>query len=881
MVQQKKRFRTESVIVYNMSMNVSSQIIKLLVENGFRHIETLFYYAESHIMWSDFYSNENVAIIVDFNICDKQKSIFNYELYTQKQNDYVFSHDLCLRFNCTDLESFKSRFERLMERGHLIEFSDDQVMQFGDIHTDSTALEFDFEKRFEEVYGIDALSYLQRELPLSDVNGRQTFIDFALSTENGMIAVEENGVAYHHPQLIGTEAYQKQLDKQNALSLFGYRIYRFSSMDIRNSEKMNSNILRFFGPKEQFRPSSGFLVTRDVQLYDHQKEALSQIRADRQLRKRVSLIVFPTAAGKSKIIETDIAELLLSNPNLRICIVAPTTAVVDDWQLRMSQLIKRIGGSIRIGRSLSDQIIISTYHLLWSNTYAIEPTFFDYLVIDEAHHVTAPLLKRALKFFTPTYLMGLTATPKEDKESFEFKEIFGEYETQLTIEEAMDRGVISPVRAFRVESNLDLSEVRFNGRNYINADLEKVIRVQSRNELIADVIQEHFSGPGFDSTQGIIFCTSIAHADEMAHILNDNGITALAAHSKLDNDAVRIFRESGVRFLTTCSMISEGWDCPQIGIVVMARPTLSKVLYLQQLGRGFRKHPGKECLFVIDVVDQYGSLAIPWNINSIFNNPYYVPFGDPRAHYKPGDLIIINGIKEIAVAIKEISTLTFEQLYGDLLSAEQAARSLFISTGTLITWIQTKKIESDLVIPFGRSKLHFFKPESIEGIREKFELGIHNDDTIYEDFFAFIQENVFTFSFKIIFLLALFKKADVNGEAVIDGVRGLYIRFYLERFDLDIKVDRDGCVYTREYLSNDKLITTSILSNPFEKFERKRFVFYNKDLSKISINTSLWSRLSNNDLSNIQSIMFQHLENYYRDLDGLQNVDYLRRNYEL
>ena len=161
------------------------------------------------------------------------------------------------------------------------------------------------------------------------------------------------------------------------------------------------------------------------------------------------------------------------------------------------------------------------------------------------------------------------------------------------------------------------------------------------------------------------------------------------------------------------------------------------------------------------------------------------------------------------------------------------------------------------------------------------ELGIHNDDTIYEDFFAFIQENVFTFSFKIIFLLALFKKADVNGEAVIDGVRGLYIRFYLERFDLDIKVDRDGCVYTREYLSNDKLITTSILSNPFEKFERKRFVFYNKDLSKISINTSLWSRLSNNDLSNIQSIMFQHLENYYRDLDGLQNVDYLRRNYEL
>jgi type I site-specific restriction endonuclease len=87
-----------------------------------------------------------------------------------------------------------------------------------------------------------------------------------------------------------------------------------------------------------------------------------------------------------------------------------------------------------------------------------------------------------------------------------------------------------------------LKEVRFYGRNYINADFEKVIRVQSQNELIADVILEHFCGQGLDSMPGIVFCTSTSHADEMVHIMNSNGISTLDAHSRVDNDAIQKFR---------------------------------------------------------------------------------------------------------------------------------------------------------------------------------------------------------------------------------------------------------------------------------------------------------------------------------------------------
>jgi len=341
-------------------MNVSDQIKEHLQKSGFSFVETLYYFSERQLMWSDFYSNGKVAIIIDYNICCKTPKIFDYELYTQKQNDYVYTHEHCLWFlSNNDFESFRNSFLKLTSSTQLIETPDEMSNQFGDLHLDSTVLEHDFEKRFEEVYGIDALGYLQREVALSDINGRQIFVDFALSTNNGMLAVEENGVTFHHPQLIGEEAYQRQLDKPNALSLFGYRIYRFSSLDIRNTEKLNSNIQRFFGPKDHFKATTGFLATRNVQLYDHQVEALSQIRRDRELGKRVSLIVFPTASGQSQITEEDVLSLLAIDSSLRICIVAPSIAVVDDWTSRMLGVVERSGLKISVGRSIDDQMVVS------------------------------------------------------------------------------------------------------------------------------------------------------------------------------------------------------------------------------------------------------------------------------------------------------------------------------------------------------------------------------------------------------------------------------------------------------------------------------------------------------------------------------------------
>ena len=106
------------------------------------------------------------------------------------------------------------------------------------------------------------------------------------------------------------------------------------------------------------------------------------------------------------------------------------------------------------------------------------------------------------------------------------------------------------------------------------------------------------------------------------------------------------FKEKNIRFLCACNMISEGWDYPELGILVMARPTMSKVLYLQQIGRGLRKTDQKKNVFIIDVVDEYGAMAKPWSMHSLFHNTNYIPMASIIREYHIGDMIEIDGLSE-------------------------------------------------------------------------------------------------------------------------------------------------------------------------------------------------------------------------------------------
>lgn len=776
---------------------------------------------------SKFYDNGTDMVIIDEDICDcnKGEAVFSYMLITDKQNNYMHQFNRVFRF----LGYSQEEVDRYLLNKE-ISATVDYTVSIGDRgeQADVSPLEFRFEQNFSNVYGMNALKYLSREYGICDEAGKNYFLDYLIRTKNGQYAIEENGVTYHHPQIIGEEKYRNQLHKQNTCMLWGIKLFRFSSEDCAFENRIEDDIKQFLGKDASNFVDDGLKIDRAVELYEHQTISLQEIQKRRSAGVKAFLIVLPTASGKSKIVEEDLRIFANDKPDFHALILVPGINILLDWRERVKKSLPE----------LVDHIEIRTYAYMARHYTEMPSDYYNYLVVDEAHHAVAPILKRVIQYYDTDFTVGLTATDQRpDKKKLET--VFGTYSTSLSLKEAMKKEIVAKANVYRIETNIDLSKVRFNGKDYVNADLEKRIRVTSRNELIVNVLKEYFLEGEAGKRQGVIFCVNVAHANEMAKLLNQAGILASSytRQTKNQDTVMNAFKQKEIRFLCACNMISEGWDYPELGILVMARPTLSKVLYLQQIGRGLRKTDRKKNVIVIDVVDEYGAMVKACNMHSIFANPYYVPFGDiTKMDYKPGEMVIIDGMEERIERISEVDIDSFEDKYGNYLSQEQIAREYFVSTGTVISWIKKGKIIPSAEYKFGSRSIYLFSPDDVEKYRKELNIKEHNDNTIKQDFFDFLEERDYSLSYKMPFMLSFIKAVNTIGDADIEKVLDGYIGFYQNRIDRGLPVDRSTCPYNQKTLKDRKAISRNMLTNPFEKFERKRFLYYSKDLSVISMN---------------------------------------------
>ena len=729
---------------------------------------------------SRFYDDGVDMVIIDDEICSCRdgEQIFPYTLITDKQNHYMKIYRRVFRFLGFDPETIEKCLQKSRQE---VLYSTKKISERGE-HADSSPLELLFEQNFTDVYGMRALKYLQKEYRISDEDGNNYFLDYLVDTADSRVAIEENGIHYHHPQLIGIEGYRKQLRKQNTCALWGLKLYRFSTEDCRFKDRIEDDIRSYLGKDTDGFREAGLLLERKTELYDHQEISLAQIEERREKGICAFLIVLPTAAGKSRIVEEDIQKFAAGKEQFRALILAPNTNIIADWKERIDKDLQ----------PLQDRIDIKTYSYTVRHYHEKTRDYYSYIVVDEAHHAVAPMLKRVIQYYAPEFLVGLTATDQRpDKKRLE--EIFGNYTTELSLKDAMEKGVVARANVYRIETNIDLSHVRFNGKDYVNADLEKSVRVTSRNELIVNVLKDYFTEGDAGKRQGIIFCINKAHTKEMARLLNAAGISAqdYSGDTKHPEKVMQEFKEHKIRFLCACDMISEGWDYPELGILVMARPTLSKVLYLQQIGRGLRRTSIKKNVFVIDVVDEYGAMVRPCSMHAIFGNSLYVPFGDiTRQDYLPGQMIEIDGITERVERIVEVDIHTFEEKYGDYYSQEQLAREYFVNTGTITSWIRKGKITPTAEFPFGSKKISLFSPEDVEKYRKELNIQEHNDETVRDDFFAFLEERDYSLSYKMPFLLSFIDHMDTIGDAKIEDVLTDYIAFYQDRINKGLPVDR-------------------------------------------------------------------------------------------
>jgi len=334
-----------------------------------------------------------------------------------------------------------------------------------------------------------------------------------------------------------------------------------------------------------------------------QSEALKALSGTRSHGFRRGLVVMATGLGKIYLAAFDSSRMGAR----RVLFVAHREEIL----LQAEASFQRVHTKARVGRFTGSQKD-SEVDLLFASVQTLsrpnhlekfDPDHFDYVVVDEFHHAAAPTYRRLLQHFRPRFLLGLTATPDRTDQS----DILSLCDDNLVytrqLFDGVELGLLSPFSYFGIYGEtVDYREIPWRNGRFDPSSLSNKLATLGR----ARHVLRHWRDKAQHRT--LAFCISKRHADFMAERFRREGIRAEAVYqgSNLDRSAALEQLDSGeLQAIFAVDLFNEGVDLPAIDTVMMLRPSESKVLFLQQLGRGLRRHPAKEHLVVLDFIGNH------------------------------------------------------------------------------------------------------------------------------------------------------------------------------------------------------------------------------------------------------------------------------------
>jgi superfamily II DNA or RNA helicase len=348
----------------------------------------------------------------------------------------------------------------------------------------------------------------------------------------------------------------------------------------------------------------------DITAFPHQKDILEQLTVERLVHQRYrNLIVAATGTGKTLISAFDFEQLLKVKPDATLLFVAHREEILRQAREAYRGVLKNSGfGELWVGGLRPDhyrQMFVSVQTLnLQLEQLKITSDYYDYIVIDEVHHIAASSYRAILRYFSPTILLGLTATPERHDGGDILGDFCGVIAAELRLPDAINRRHLCPFQYFGIDDDTDLRGIPWHRGRYDIAQLTNVYtHNQSRVAKIVRSLQEIVTD--ITAMKALAFCVSREHANFMVQQLLLRGINADVLTS--DNSHERQQKQQAIRsgqinILCVVDIFNEGIDIPEVDTLLFLRPTESLTIFLQQLGRGLRLAEGKECCTVLDFV---------------------------------------------------------------------------------------------------------------------------------------------------------------------------------------------------------------------------------------------------------------------------------------
>jgi superfamily II DNA or RNA helicase len=356
--------------------------------------------------------------------------------------------------------------------------------------------------------------------------------------------------------------------------------------------------------------------------HPYQRKTLTKLKQHRKNGKKIALVVMATSLGKTLVSAWDLnsqlkkggkALFLAHRKDIVVENAEKFNSVINEKSLRFKLGVCFSGKKIK-----DEKIVFSTFQTIRTYMHELPKGFFDYIIIDEAHHSPAKTYAEVINYFTPGFCLGLTATPqrltKKDNEFIENK--FGLPVENLDLAESLCKGYLSPVKYSVFCDNIDFKKLKAAKKKLSLEQLNKSYFIPTKDEDIEEIIEKEKEK--IKNPKTIIFCPSIKYISAVKSI----GVfrEAEVYHSNInDFDRELIFRNfktGKIKTLLVVDLFNEGIDIPDANLIVFLRTTFSPTVFFQQLGRGLRKLTPKvkPYLRVLDFVGVFKALKSIANI---------------------------------------------------------------------------------------------------------------------------------------------------------------------------------------------------------------------------------------------------------------------------
>ena len=336
-----------------------------------------------------------------------------------------------------------------------------------------------------------------------------------------------------------------------------------------------------------------------------QQEAMKKLANLRQRGENKALVIAATGTGKTFMSAFDAKQF---NPK-KLLFIVHREEILRNAKETFEKVIPTVSKGLYTGNQKDKEVdyLFATVQTI-SRYYKEYPKdFFDYIIFDEAHHLGGETYQKLIDYFEPRFLLGMTATP-ERCDDFNIFECFdGHVALEVRLREALEENLVIPFHYFGIRDieGIDLSDVNLDQIQ----EITKRLKVNERVEFIIE--QMRLFGHDGEVRKAIGFCVSIEHAEYMAQKFNEAGIVSACLTGKNTPEERQIIisrledDKDPLEIIFTVDIFNEGVDIPSINVVLMLRPTQSPIIFIQQLGRGLRKHQNKEFLTVLDFIGNH------------------------------------------------------------------------------------------------------------------------------------------------------------------------------------------------------------------------------------------------------------------------------------